>query len=175
VAFFTFAVGLRDNVEHIPGGIALTAALVLLVGPLASVSGNELALRFGRARVMTIGAAGSALLSCAFGFMASLPWIGLLLYAVVHMYLVGIDAGTLTAGLVTSAEPAHRGATMALFSMLGFGAGFISPAVFGAVLDLAGGRGNALAWGLAFISLGVVALLGVIPARMLAKRAETAA
>ena len=175
VAFFTFAVGLRDNVEHIPGGIALTAALVLLVGPLASVTGNELALRFGRARVMTIGAAGSALLSCAFGFMASLPWIGLLLYAVVHMYLVGIDAGTLTAGLVTSAEPAHRGATMALFSMLGFGAGFISPAVFGAVLDLAGGRGNALAWGLAFISLGVVALLGVIPARMLAKRGESAA
>jgi MFS family permease len=86
------------------------------------------------------------------------------------MYFVGIDAGTMTAGVVNAAEPAHRGATMALYSLLGFGTGFISPAVFGAVLDLAGGRGELMAWGLAFASLGVVALMGVIPARMLAKR-----
>jgi hypothetical protein len=58
---------------------------------------------------------------------------------------------------------------MALYSLIGFGMGFISPAVFGAVLDLAGGRGNLMAWGLAFTSLGVVAMLGVIPARMLKK------
>jgi hypothetical protein len=38
------------------------------------------------------------------------------------------------------------------------------------VLDLAGGRGVLVAWGLAFASLGAVALLGVIPARILAKR-----
>jgi MFS family permease len=109
-------------------------------------------------------------MSCAIGFLAGSPWIGLLVFAVVHMYFVGIDAGTMTAGVVNAAEPAHRGATMALYSLLGFGTGFISPAVFGAVLDLAGGRGELMAWGLAFASLGVVALMGVIPARMLAKR-----
>ena len=83
---------------------------------------------------------------------------------------VGIDAGTMTAGMVNATEPANRGATMSLFSLLGFSAGFIAPAAFGAVLDLAGGRGSSLAWGLAFASLGLVAMLGVIPARMLAKR-----
>jgi MFS family permease len=96
----------------------------------------------------------------------------LLVFAALHMYCVGVDAGTMTAGVVNAAEPAHRGATMALYSLLGFGTGFISPAIFGAVLDLAGGRGERLAWGLAFVSLGVVALLGVIPARRLARRAE---
>lgn len=170
VAFLTFAAGLRDSAGSAPGSVALMAALIILLGPIASVSGNEFALRFGRARMMTIGATGSAILSCAIGFLAGSPWIGLLTFAVVHMYFVGIDAGTMTAGVVNAAEPAHRGATMAVYSLLGFGAGFISPAVFGAVLDLAGGRGELMAWGFAFASLGVIALLGVIPARMLAKR-----
>jgi len=85
------------------------------------------------------------------------------------MYVIGIDAGTMTAGVVNAAEPAHRGTTLTLYSLVGFGTGFISPTVFGVVLDLAGGRGELVAWGLAFASLGMVALLGVIPARRLAR------
>jgi hypothetical protein len=50
--------------------------------------------------------------------------------------------------------------------------GCIAPAVFGTVLDLAGGRGERTAWGLAFASLGVVAVLGMFPARRLAARAR---
>ena len=168
VAFLTFAAG--GATDSVPGGVALTAALILLLGPIASVSGNELALRYGRARIMTIGAAGSGLLSLVFGFTAGLPWLGLLVFAVVHMYFIGIDAGALTSGVVTAAEPEHRGSTMAVYSMLGFSSGFFAPAVFGAVLDLAGGGSNTIAWGLAFISLGAVAMLGVVPARVLARR-----
>ena len=175
VAFLTFAAGLGNGPDSVPGGVALTAALIILLGPVASVSGNELALHFGRARMMTIGATGSASLSCAIGFLAGSPWIGLLAFAVVHMFFAGIDAGTMTAGVVNVADPAHRGATMALYSLVGFGTGFISPAVFGAVLDLAGGRGEPLAWGYAFASLGVVALLGVVPARALAAREKATA
>lgn len=171
VAFLTFAAGLSGGADNDPGTIALTAALIILLGPVASVSGNEFALRFGRPRMLIIGATASAILSCAFGFLAGSPWTALLVFAVVHMYFVGVDAGTMTAGVVNAANPAHRGATMTLYSMIGFGTGFISPAVFGAVLDLAGGRGELIAWGLAFVSLGVVAFLGVIPARRLAKRA----
>ncbi len=109
-------------------------------------------------------------MSCTIGFLAGSPWIALLAFAVVHMYFVGVDAGTMTAGVVNATDPAHRGATMSLYSLIGFGMGFISPAVFGAVLDLAGGRGELRAWGLAFVSLGVVAFLGVIPARMLKRQ-----
>jgi len=56
---------------------------------------------------------------------------------------------------------------MAVHSMLGFGAGFVAPLVFGAVLDLAGGKPNPLAWGFAFASLGVgaIAMAGFIGSR----------
>ncbi len=168
VAFLTFAVGLRGGAESVPVSVALTTAVIFLLGPLASVSGNELALRLGRARVMTFGPTLSAVASCIIGFLAGSPWVGLLVFAAVHMYFIGIDAGTMTAGVVNAAEPAHRGATLTLYSLVGFGTGFISPTVFGVVLDLAGGRGEPVAWGLAFASLGLVALLGVIPARRLA-------
>lgn len=174
VAFLTFAAGLYDS-SSATGSVAMTAALILLIGPVASISGNELALRFGRARLMIIGTVGSALLSCTFGFAAAAPWAALLLFAVLQMYMVGIDAGVMTAGVVNAAVPAQRGTTMAFYSLIGFGAGFLSPAAFGAVLDLAGGRSSALAWGLAFASLGVVALLGVIPARALARRERSRA
>ena len=41
---------------------------------------------------------------------------------------------------VTRASERIRGATMAVHSMLGFGAGFVAPLVFGVVLDLAGAK-----------------------------------
>ena len=166
VAFFTFAADLGGGSG--PASAALTAAVIYLLGPLASVSGNELALRFGRARVMTVGPILSAAASCAIGFIAGWPWAALVAFAAVHMYCVGIDAGAMTAGVVSAAEPAYRGASLTLHSLIGFGTGFISPMVFGVVLDLAGGRGELTAWGLAFASLGAVAILGVVPARRLA-------
>jgi len=169
VAFLTYAASLQGGAVGMSVSVPLTAALIILLGPVASVSGNEFALRIGRARMMTIGSAVSGIMSCTIGFLAGSPWIALLVFAVVHMYFVGVDAGTMTAGVVNATAPAHRGSTMALYSLIGFGMGFISPAVFGAVLDLAGGRGKLMAWGLAFTSLGVVAMLGVIPARMLKK------
>lgn len=169
VAFLAFASSQRAAAETVPASVALTAALIFLLGPVASVSGNELALRFGRARVMMCGAALSATASCIIGFLAASPWVGLLAFAAVHMYLVGIDAGAMTAGVVNAADPSHRGATLTLYSLVGFGTGFISPTVFGVVLDLAGGRGELTAWGLAFASLGAVAVMGVVPARRLAR------
>jgi MFS family permease len=75
------------------------------------------------------------------------------------MSLVMGDSSALTAGLVTRADEGIRGAAMAVHSMLGFGAGFVAPLVFGVVLDLAGGNFSPFAWGLAFASLGVGPLL----------------
>ena len=170
VAFLASAADLRGGGESVPVSAALMAALIYLLGPVASVSGNEMALRFGRARVMTVGPVLSATASCIIGFLAGSPWVALLVFTAVHMYFVGIDAGAMTAGVVSAAEPAHRGVSLTMHSLVGFGTGFISPMIFGVVLDLAGGRGEVMAWGLAFASLGLVALLGVVPARQLARR-----
>ena len=103
VAFLTFAAG--GATDSVPGGVALTAALILLLGPIASVSGNELALRYGRARIMTIGAAGSGLLSLVFGTEPE----SLTKSMAFDMYLVGgvaissWDLGALAATIASSA------------------------------------------------------------------------
>jgi MFS family permease len=76
-----------------------------------------------------------------------------------HMCLVMADSSALTAGVVTRASERIRGATMAVHSMLGFGAGFVAPLVFGVVLDFAGGKARASAWGFAFMTLGAGAIL----------------
>jgi len=172
VAFLTFAAGQHGGAGGVSVSIALTAAIIYLFGPAASICGNELALRFGRARVMTAVPAVSAALSCVIGFLAGSPWMALLTFAAVHMFFVTMDAGAITGGVVPAADPVHRGATISLHSLIGFGMGCISPTVFGAVLDLAGGRGELTAWGLAFASLGLVALLGIVPARQLAKASQ---
>ena len=80
--------------------------------------------------------------------------------------LIQIDSAALTTGAVMAAEPARRGATMAVHSLLGFAAGFVGPLAFGAVLDLGGGNTQPWGWGLAFASLGVVAALGPLALRL---------
>jgi len=68
-------------------------------------------------------------------------------------------------GLTELVPPEYLGAAYALRSVLGFGAGVVSPWVFGLAIDWARGeplRSETMAWGLAWSSLGVGALLGPI-------------
>ncbi|HVQ61881.1 MAG TPA: hypothetical protein VMS53_07350, partial [Burkholderiales bacterium] len=101
------------------------------------------------------------------GFASFLPMYALAGLIMVHMCLIMGDSSALTAGVITRANERIRGATMAVHSMLGFGAGFVAPMVFGVVLDLAGGKANPHAWGFAFVTLGAgaVAMAGLIRAR----------
>ena len=98
--------------------------------------------------------AASAVLACLAGFAGPLAWWLALLLVALHFIAVMADSAALTAGLVATTPPMKRGATLAVYSFFGFGAGFLGPLAFGLVFDLAGGEG-ALAWGLAFASLGV--------------------
>ena len=175
VAFLFFADSLRAPGDKLVISVAVVAAVINLLGPVASITGNELGLRYGRPRLIAIGATLSGLGSCALGFLANAPWIVLLVFAGIHMMLVLIDASSVTSGIISVAEPAQRGATLAVYSFLSFGTGFISPAAFGLVLDLSGGRGNATAWGLAFASLGIIGMFSLIAARQLARNAAPSA
>lgn len=169
VAFFVFAQGLAAAASAwSPVTIAATANLI---GPAASVIGNEVAMRHGRERVIWRVMLASGLLTCVLGFAASLPWYLLVLLAMLHLVLIMGDSSALTAGVVARADERVRGATMAVYSMLGFGAGFAAPLVFGIVLDLAGGNSSAAAWGFAYASLGVG---GIVTAFLIRRNAAPA-
>lgn len=157
-AFFTFAA----SVAAAPWTPATTAAAVNLLGPIASILGNEVAVRIGRVRHVTMVMSAAAVLACMVGFAAGLPWIALLLVFGFYYLTVMADSATLTAGVVASADRAERGAAMAIYSLSGFGAGFVAPLVLGVVLDAAGGETRRLAWGLGFASLALPTFL-VLP------------
>jgi MFS family permease len=156
VAFLVFAAATSGGAP--PFAPAIAAAVINLLGMPASIFGNELAMRFGRLRVILVCMCLSGLASTAIGFTAPLPW--LLVAALLGLYtmLVMADSSSLTAGTIAAAAPDKRGITLALHSTLGFGAGMVAPTLFGLILDAAGGNTNGNAWGLAYASQGMFCL-----------------
>lgn len=138
------------------------ATVLLLLGLPASILGNEVATALGRRRTVSVFMIGSGGIALLLGFIAGAPLWLLAAVLLVYGVLIMADSGALTAGAVIAATPERRGATMALHALLGFGSGFLSPLAFGVVLDLAGGSGSGLAWGLAFALLGLGVLTGPV-------------
>lgn len=128
------------------------AALINLLGLPASILGNEAAGRGERRRWIVAVMLASGALCWLAGFASAWPWWLMLMTLAGYFVAVMADSAALTAGLIAATPLAQRGAAMAVYSLLGFGAGFVSPLAFGAVLDVAGGNG--LAWTLAFGTLG---------------------
>ena len=159
VAFLVFTASLQPADAPMWVGAATLAAMINLLGPVMSVTGNELALRFGRTRVIFTFMTASGLFACVLGYTAPLPWMLVFLIMCLHYGLMLGDSAALTAGAVAAAHPDERGATMAVYSFVGFSSAIFAPLVFGAVLDLAGGNRNLLAWGLAFASIGLFGVL----------------
>jgi MFS family permease len=58
------------------------------------------------------------------------------------------------------AAPRYRGATIGLYSCIGFGAGFLATLLFGITLDQFGGTSRLGAWGLSFGACGLACLAG---------------
>ncbi len=162
VAFLVFTASLQPADAPMLIGAATLAAAINLLGPVMSVSGNELAIRFGRTRVIFTFMTASGLLACVLGYAAPLPWILVFLIMCLHYGLMLGDSAALTSGAIASAPPDTRGATMAVYSFVGFSSACFAPLVFGVVLDLAGGNKSVVAWGLAFASIGIFGVLAPV-------------
>ncbi|HYX90906.1 MAG TPA: MFS transporter, partial [Myxococcaceae bacterium] len=147
VAFFAFSATLHAAASPQPLSATAAVGAINLLGPVASILGNELAARAGRRRTIVRIMIASALAALAIGFTAPLPWTAVFLLMVIYFFLVMADSAALTAGVISVAAPERRGASLALHSFLGFGAAFIAPMIFGGVLDAAGGGTRPLAWG----------------------------
>jgi MFS family permease len=170
VAFLVFSASLQPADAPMLIGAATLAAAINMLGPVMSISGNELAIRFGRTRVIFAFMTASGLLACVLGYTAALPWVVVFLIMCVHYGLMLGDSAALTAGAVASAHPDERGATMAAYSFLGFSSAIFAPLVFGVVLDVGGGNHSVVAWGLAFASIGIFGVLAPVARLIYARR-----
>jgi MFS family permease len=166
VAFLVFCASLQPIDAPMLLSAATLAGLINMLGPVMSVSGNELAIRFGRERVIFTFMTASGLVACVLGYTAAWPWWIVFVLMAVHYGLMLGDSAALTAGAIASAPAEQRGSAMAVYSFAGFSAAFLAPLVFGVVLDIAGGNRSTLAWGLAFASIGIFGALSRVARRL---------
>ena len=132
-----------------------------LLGTLASVLGNEAAIRLGRRRLIAFAMLASVTVATAIAFYGTLSYSVAVALLLLYGFIVWLDSSALTAGSAGTADPARRGATLAMHSMLGYSGGFVGPLMVGVILDLSGGMSNA-GWRAAFLAVGVLMLLALI-------------
>lgn len=165
VTFLTVAATLHGAPAWMPAPSVLIAMAGLL-GIAVSLTGNELSVRLGRLRMVSLATAAGALLSLLVG--ATLAVSAPLAAAAVLAWYAAIflDSSALTAGTVQAAEPERRGATMGLHSMCGYAGGFLGPLAAGWALDLFG-REAVWGWALAFGHVAPFLLVGLWALRRL--------
>jgi hypothetical protein len=100
--------------------ITLSVLIALLSFP-SSILGNEVAIRAGRHRAITAVMIASTAVGLAIGWFANASPILLLVLVLIYAVTIPADSGALTSGMAMSADPANRGATMAMHSTVGFG------------------------------------------------------
>jgi MFS family permease len=132
-----------------------------LIGTVASVLGNEAAIRLGRRRLIALAMAASVLVGGSIGFVGTASYSIATVLLMLYGFVVWLDSSSLTAGAAGTAEPSRRGATLAVHSTLGYAGGFVGPLMIGYTLDLAGGM-SPVAWGAAFLGVAGLMLLALI-------------
>jgi len=154
VAFLAWVALSTGNTNQLLSPAVVITVLGLL-GTLTSVLGNEASIRYGRRRLVATAMGLSIAVAAVIGFAGSFGyWIAVGLIVLYGM-IIWLDSSSLTAGAAGAADPARRGATLAVHSMLGYAGGFVGPLAIGWTLDLSGGM-SLLGWGLSF---GVIAAL----------------
>jgi MFS family permease len=156
---------------------ALLAGLTHLTSMAGSVIGGHLSDSRGRTFVMLAMASISIACGLVFGWIVAAPlW---LLVAVGMLYnLAGIGDSSTYSTALTEVVPARiLGTAYAIRSVMGFGAGIVSPWAFGAVLDAshAAHLSESEVWGLAWTVLALGALPGPLVAWSLRRMPEATA
>ncbi|MGH7985752.1 MAG: MFS transporter [Candidatus Binataceae bacterium] len=168
-AFLTFA---WTRTRAIGAGLAIArwSMLITLIGVPSSIVGAELAHRWTRDRLLrwfecasvVIAISGAAGGNLSFGFAVAAMFV--------YNTAITADSGALTAGTVAITRPEEQGATLAVYSLVGFGGGAIGPLAVGSVLDLGGGFNAGRAWYAGFAAMAIGSLLAAISISLLPAR-----
>jgi MFS family permease len=167
-AFLTAALLAHGAGAGEAAALALVLSALTYVANIAgSIVGGTMADRWGRTRTILLWSCVSLALSFTIGWMMVLPIALLVAFACLYNFAGIADSSTHSTVLAESVPPHYLGAAYAVRSVIGFGAGVVSPVVFGWALDLAAGgnaggktSGDAFAWGVAWMTLGAGGLLG---------------
>ena len=162
-AFLAAAILSRGTMSPIELGL-WTALTLHLSGFFSSFLAGYAADHFGARKVLIAFALLGVLCSASIGWLDHMSAALLLVIAAVYGFVTIADSSVLSAAMTEAVPARYLGRALGLRSVLGVGAGAVSPAVFGLTLDLAPG---AFAWGYAFSTLALGAVLATVCAVLL--------
>jgi len=160
VVFLTFRAGDQAADPAQAWTILAVGAVINFLGVPAGLLGNELSIRYGLRTIATLVFVLSAFAGGLFGLTGMLPYIAVLGLSVIAGFIVQGNFSNLTSGVLAVAAPRYLGATIGLYSCIGFGASFLGTLLFGVTLDLFGGTSQLAAWALSFGTCGLACLAG---------------
>ncbi len=166
--------GVGSRASAVETGVLLSG-LTYLTSVLGSLIGGALSDRWGRSLTMLMFSSLSMTFSFTFGWMLGWPLAILFVAAALYNLSSIADSSIYSTALSELVEPQYIGAAYAVRSAIGFGAGAISPWVFGLVMDAARGlsfSSDRLVWALAWTVLGLGALPSPLMSWRLRKRPE---
>lgn len=154
VAYLAWVLRLPGNETWLPP-LGMVSGIAALAGVPASMVMAEIAARRGR-RPVVIGICLVSVATCvALGVMAGGSiWIVLPLLVFVQITSFA-DVGALAGGAVAAADPAQRGAALALYALAGFTTGFLGPVAVGNVLDWFGGAASPAGWRASYLVIAL--------------------
>jgi MFS family permease len=164
VACLSWTLSLPGNALPLPG-LGVVAGVASLAGVPASVAVAELALRYGRRRLIVATCFTSVAVCLALAATAGGPILIVLSLLVLVQITSFADVGALAGGAVAAADPARRGGALALYALVGFASGFAGPVVVGTVLDWFGGASSVAGWEIAFAVMAIGSAVAALAMR----------
>lgn len=162
---FIAASATREHGAAAAVGIAsVLSGITFITNAAGSVAGGKLSDRLGRPHVMLLMTCASVVCSLSFGWLFAAPLWTLTMVAIVYNLAALGDSSVYSSALTELMPASSLGAAYSLRSVLGYGLGAISPLAFGHVLDWvshATGERGTLAWGSAWLVLGLGAIPGM--------------
>ena len=119
VAFLAYVIAATGD-GSVWVGPTVVATIMGFIGTWTSVVGNEVSIRLGRQRLVRLAMLSCAVMAAGIGFLGSRSYPLAAALVLVYGVLIWLDSSSLTAGAAGSADPARRGATLALHSMAGY-------------------------------------------------------
>jgi len=144
----------------------IIATIFTIASMPASIMGNELAIRYGRRKVVFVFMTFSAFVCFVVGITSTISYMLAVIVILIHGVSVASESSAVTAGAIGNAVKGYKGATMAVHSTVGFMGAIMGPLMFGLMLDLGGGE-STLGFVLAFGHMGLIMLLGPVVLRVL--------
>jgi MFS family permease len=157
-AYLLFASG---GMRSAVAGTAITnwATVITMTSVPASILGAELAIRGSRPRLIRTAAISSVVMGLAAALFGAFSFTVAVVTLFGWAFAISADSGALTAGTVAVARPGEQGATLAVYSLVGFVSGAIGPLAAGAALHFGAGMGMAGGWRFALPAVAAGSLL----------------